>query len=179
MNDENLEELYENLADLDDEEWYDSEDDAVEDDEYDDEDNIAEDPGNDENWWHGDSANETVIINNSGSDDDVEQVILEPTERINYTKTTPIESAITGRELFDAIADLFEQHLSFNEFSKSCDVEFITKNEFDSLPDEDKYPPQNEGWYEPTADDSDEDDSIDLSGEDKPNKVYFIMDAYN
>ena len=180
MNDENLEELYENLADLDDEEWYDSEDDAVEDDEYDDEDNIAEDPGNDENWWHGDEDDVSVIIATNDQEpveesDIIEQVTL---ETIDYRETTEIESATTGRELFDAIADLFEKCMVSNKYGETCDVEFVTKSEFDALPDEDKYQPKNEEWYESTDDDQ-EDDDIDLTVESKPNKVYFIVDAYD
>ena len=191
--DENLEELYDNLADPDDEEYYDSEDDEVEDEEYDEEDNIAEDPGDDEDWWHSgeDEVNEVIVNESSESgdetepnegqeyDDSIAQTVFEPVETITYTQTTEIESATTGRELFDAVADLLERFLNAKGSGRhSCDISFVTKSEFDSIPDEYKYLPENADWYEQTGDD-DDDDVIDLSGDEKVPNVYFIVDAYD
>lgn len=186
--DENLEELYDNLADPDDEEYYDSEDDEVEYEEYDEEDNIAEDPGDDEDWWHSgeDDVNEVILEDTSDTNDStnidfdsVAETTFEPIETVTYDQTTEIESATTGRELFDAIADLLEYYFNVKTSKRlPCNISFITKSEFDEVPDEDKYLPENADWYEQTGDD-DDDDSIDLSGDEKVPNVYFIVDAYD
>lgn len=182
MDNNNLDDLYDNLVDLDNEEEGDNPEDEQYD-EDDEEDCIAEDPGDDDNWWHGDKDQTTEVISDSESsipsdDDSIAQTTDEPIESIDYRDTTEIEAALTGEELFHAIADLFERILYYREAGgKGCSFIFLTKDEFDNIPEEDKVTIQDENWFEPTGDDYDDEDDIDLSDSSALNKIFFITDS--
>lgn len=205
--DENLEELYENLAYLDDEEYFDDDDDTDEDID-DEEDNIAEDPGDDEDWWHSGEDDTIEIVDMSSIDKDeadepddpdqpvepdipeeteeyddnsMAETINEPIDSIEYNPAIEIESATTGRELFDAIADTIEtlyDNLTFGGLR--CNIVFVSTSEFESLPYENKYPSENDDdEYDETPDDEqneDEDENYNVSSLSDLNTVYFIYD---
>ena len=196
MDDENLEELYENLADPDDEE--DEDEEEIDDEEYDEDDNIAEDPGDDDDWWHKDEEDTIEIVDVSDEedepdepdnpdsdeydDDDVSETTEMRIEDIEFTPTYEIASATTGEELLNAIADVIEDFYTKISFGGiKCNIEFVSSSEFESIPYEDKYPSteQNDNEYEETTDDE-EDDGDDEDYAINPlsssNTVYFIYD---
>ena len=175
--DENLEELYDNLADLDDEEYYDSEDDEVEDEEYDEEDNIAEDPGDDENWWENNIDDNAIT--EQREDEDLEQYSYKPDE-IEQAITAPIGHATTGDELVSSIADTLQNAYDLLTFYGSkCEILFVSTSEFEALPDEEKHPSSApDGDYDDVPSDEESDtDNMDGVGQFfGSNKIYFIYD---
>lgn len=195
MDDENLNELYENLADPDDEEDFEEDEIDEEEDLDDEEDNIVEDSGDDDDWWHRDEDESVEIVDvvddESEEPDDTEydydedvsdaQTVVIDDESIDYNPTTEIGSATTGKELLDAIADALEDmHEKLTFGGMRCNIQFISTSEFEALPYEDKYPSDlDDDEYEETSgdeEDEDEDEEHTIRPLSDSNTVYFIYD---